>query len=812
MSIGRAALVRVIKATFTASVMTLLAFAGPAPAQAAAATGAGQSVAGTAGTSLALLDMVVLVDESGSETAQKIADEKQAVATVVQSMLNPNSVVTVIGFGGVNHFAPNQTPVNVVCQPTIAGGAANLGYLASCVGALHRRSEAEGDDTDYAAALAAAMNYLSPAGTAAPTAPSGASKVILMMTDGSVNVSRDSQQYGTDWQLGERLAISQQLAAATSAGVQLWPLGFGTDIGGGITQTQAAQYLNMMAAGAAPAACDTQSAANRPHATWVNDPVDAITVLGQVYADAACLGTSEAQGAVAGGASSTLVVDVPAIASGAAISVDRANPAITVTFTRPNGTQWTDSSATSGVSGGSTVEVLHLASITAADAGPWKVTLTAPAGLAGAPVSAVAFWQGAVRAIITTDPVNAKPGQPIGVTLSVLGPNGPLTDPGTLRSLQAGVTVTGDGLPAPEQLPVGASQAAGVYRGTFTAPAGRSGTLTFTGTVAGYGLYATQFPATATIGNAAAGFTASPLFPPATSVQAGTGVTGQVSFTNTTGISRQVRLVLDTSGAAAAISPGGPILVPAGNPPRIPFAVTVDRSSSAGAAWFRVEVVDATTGQLYNEATLNVNVTIPAAWYSTYWWAIVVIIVLLALLILAALWWLRVIRARRDARGLVAILRLGGVPAGPELSATGKYAEVFPFVIRDETSPAPRLDHPTTGAGIPVYRVRRARRGVVTLATPVGLRAEVEVGGAGQILGNGLELAFRDTRHPDWTGSPGPARSASWTGSPESAPPASAPGSSPAPDYEPGDWAGPAAIPYPSTPYQPSRPPDDDWL
>ncbi len=48
-----------------------------------------------------------------------------------------------------------------------------------------------------------------------------------MMTDGAVDVHRDTQQYGTDWQLGEQTAINAQLAAARQDAVQIWPLGFG---------------------------------------------------------------------------------------------------------------------------------------------------------------------------------------------------------------------------------------------------------------------------------------------------------------------------------------------------------------------------------------------------------------------------------------------------------------------------------------------------------------------------------------------------------------------------------------------------------
>ena len=141
----------------------VLAAAGAAQASPASPAGrAGAAGPGSAPTGVAVLDVVMLVDESGSETPAKVADERQTAGTIVQSMLNPRSRVTVVGFGGVNHVAPDQNPVDVVCQPTIASGAANLSYLASCVGKLHRRTEAEGDDTDYAAALGQAMTYFNP--------------------------------------------------------------------------------------------------------------------------------------------------------------------------------------------------------------------------------------------------------------------------------------------------------------------------------------------------------------------------------------------------------------------------------------------------------------------------------------------------------------------------------------------------------------------------------------------------------------------------------------------------------------------------
>ena len=768
----------------------------------AAASGAGQS-------GVAVLDVTVLVDESGSETPQKVADEKQTVGTIVQTMLNPNSRVTVIGFGGVNHVVPNQNPVDVVCQPTIASGAANLDYLTKCVGQLHRRAEQEGDDTDYAAALDEAMNYLGPGSTARPPAPANAIKVVLMMTDGAVDVHRDTQQYGTNWQLGEQTAINQELTAATSAGVQLWPLGFGTDIGTDVTQAQAKAYLNNMAAHAAPAVCDTQHVANQPHATWVNDPSDAINALDQLYADAACLGSGTSTGRVTGG---PLTVNIPAIASAAAISVDRVNPAISVTFTRPDGSQWTDSSAISGADDNSPVEVLHIANVTSADVGTWKVKLTAPASLANQLVSATVFWQGAVRAIIQATP-SVNPGKPINVKLTVLGPNGPITDPSTLKSLIVGVTASGQGLPSPAQVkvtPLSGPNSVGTYAGTYTAPS-QPATLTITGTAAGYGLYATQIPATVSVGTASKGFNATPHFSGAASVQAGDSISGSVDFTNQTGSAKHLLLKLTTSGTTATISPDTPISVPStssGNPPSVPFTVTIAKSSRAGPAGLVVQAVDADTGQSYNTATDEITVTTPPGFFAKYRWEIFGVIALIVLALLAAYASWQISRNRRDVRGLVATLRRGGAQAGRELEPEEKWAETFPFIIRDETSLAPRLDHPPKGASVGIYQVRRAGRGLVRLTTPMGLRPyEVEVNGPGQDLGNGLELAFRDTRNPTWMGSgrlnpaaapgpmvtPGPpATAADWSGSS---------GWSGA-----ADWSGSGLPTMPSTPTPPPAP------
>lgn len=779
---------------------------------------------GTGTASVAVLDVVMLVDESGSETPAKVADEKRTAGTIVQTMLNPRSRVTVIGFGGANDVVPDQDRVDVTCQPTIASGAQNLSYLASCVGKLHRRTEQEGDDTDYAAALQQAMGYFAPNSTITPPSPSHAIKVILMMTDGAVDVSRDPAytRNGLSWQEGEQQAINEQLATARADGVQIWPLGFGTDTGP-LPEPKALSYLDTIAKGGASTGCDSRQV-SKPHAVWVNSPADAINALDQLYAEAGCLGSSTSNGQATGSQPVKLPLTIPAIASDAAISVDRATPGIQVLFYPPGSTTpWSDSSAISG-SASSPVEVLHLSSISQADVGTWTVQLTGQPGMPSQQVSATVFWQGAVRAIITPVPLTAKPGQRISVTLDVLGPNGPITDPSTLNSLVVGITASGDGLPGPEQVPitsVGGAAGAGGYAGTYTAPA-KQGMLTFTGIAAGYGLYATQFPETVTVSSATEGFTATPSFNVVTSVQAGGNVTGQVIFANQTGAARQVRLVLDTTGAAASISPSGAFPVPAVNSPSVPFTVSVSGTSSTGTAWLRVKVVDATTGQVYNEVTQDVTVTKPPGFLAQWLWRMIGLGALAALIV-AGLFALRARRRwKKSVTDLTAILRRDGTELGAPLKAPRKWSDTFTFIIHDEGGSDPRLDWPHPG--MPVYQVRRSGNGMVKLLTPTNDSYDIVVGSSGERLEhNGLVLAFRDHRRARARsgGAGGPARPQPVTKPPT---PGQAPldpldhfYQQPAPSptrLDPVDSfheQGTRDVPYPAAQYPPTSP-DEDWL
>jgi hypothetical protein len=756
-------------------------------APAGAASGPASSASATAGSgtsNLKALDLVVLVDESGSETAQKVADEQATAGMIVSSLLHPSSRVTVIGFGGVNNVVPGEVATEVDCAPTIASGASNLDYLSTCVSKLHRRSEQQGDDTDYAAALGDALTYLGPTSTVTPLPPKNAIKVILMMTDGAWDVSRDPQ-YGTTAsarQDAEQAAITTQLATAKQDGVELWPLGFGTEIGTGISEATALQRLDQMAGSSAPQVCAQTNIVVYPQATWVNNPDDAVSALDKFYAEAACLGQNSDNNNLPPGQSVTLHVTIPAIAIGAAITVDRGvynvnGPNISVTYDPPSGPAWSDTSAITGQS--SRFEVLHLANITQADVGTWSIVLSAPKSMGSELVRATTFWGGAVRALITANPSSAKLGQPIAITLGVLGLNGrPITDQSTLTNMDVGVTATGSDLTGTQDVPVHpVSGQPGEWAGTFTAP-GQPGTVTFTGAAAGYGLYATQVPQSVDVGSQAQGFNAFPTFTSGNIVQAGSNITGQVAFTNQTGSATQLRLVLSPAIPDATLtSPTAPFTVQSGSPANEPFAVTVAKDSPTGTINVRVEAIDATSGLVYGELAQDFTVTKPPGFLAQWWPDILGVLIAIAAIIVAIVWRRKVIRDRKDVRGLVAILRRNGEPLGGELKAPSKWSDTFPFTIRDRLDPVGLGgqvglgDGFTLGAGglqadpwlafwepgLPQYIARRSKvGGEVRLTTPAGHEPyDVVIGGPGVYMDhNGLELAFRDTRRPRGTHRP----------------------------------------------------------
>jgi hypothetical protein len=214
-------------------------------------------------------DVVVLVDESGSETAYNVHQEAEAAETIAEDALNSRSMVTVVGFGS-NNGLPGQQAATQVCRPTVIDSPPSRQYLADCVSALHHRTPQEGNDTDFAAAMGQALSYFG------KDVPPNAVKAIFLETDGVLDV-HGSPQYGpipANRNAAAQQILNQELAQAKAAGVQVWPLGFGSQA----TQSS----LNAFAKGGSQQGCV------KPNAQIVTSASDVVHSLEALFASATC--------------------------------------------------------------------------------------------------------------------------------------------------------------------------------------------------------------------------------------------------------------------------------------------------------------------------------------------------------------------------------------------------------------------------------------------------------------------------------------------------------------------------------------------
>jgi hypothetical protein len=344
------------------------------------------------------------------------------------------------------------------------------------------------------------------------------------------------------------------------------------------------------------------------------------------------------------------------------------------------------------------------------------------------------------------------------VELSVLGTNGPIADPATLNSLKVGMTVSGDGLPS-GSVPIGTTakpgcsvQGPGTFLGTLKAP-NQQGTLTFTGSAVGYGIFTSNPPTTVAVGTPTTGFTAVVNLPIVSSVQAGGGITGQVSFTNQTGSARKVELRISSSGAHPAITGvSNPLSVSSGSPSSSQFTVAFPRSSPTGTTWFQVTAVDAANpAVVYGVQSLEVTVTKPPGFWAQYLWDVIGIILAIIALILFIIWRRALHRWRMDVRGLVVLLQREGAQLY-RLNAKDLWDDSFRFALREENGHY-LLDYPQPG--LSEYTAVRSGNREVALTTPTGeTHKHITIGGQGDpVPGTGLDLAFADRSHigPWWT-------------------------------------------------------------
>ncbi|MEV5749782.1 vWA domain-containing protein [Actinoallomurus sp. NPDC052308] len=697
------------------------------------------------------LDMVVAVDESGSLSADDVSREIAATSTITEGVLNPQSRVTVLGFGSDNGQA-GQNAVDAVCRPTVVDGAVSMQYLATCAKGLHRRTDAEGNDTDHVAALSQSLSTLRSG------SPPNALKVIFLLTDGRLDVHR-SPSYGSgddnDPEVARRrndaakAQLKTMLGQAQQDNAQIWPLGFGAEA------TQAG--LDAFAAGGSRQGCDGRNV-SQPTARIVHDSQDVSRSLSEAYAAAACMGMHQTPPQPLGpGETRNLRLDIPLIATDGTITVDKGDPRVRAEFIDPKGrtvptSGKIDDSTFSRSGGNAAVEALRIVNPVN---GTWTVRLTAPKKLARQLVSATAFWQGAVQATIVPEPPVARAGQRVTVRLSLVTRRGAITDENALRGLTFSVTASGPGPSARQDIAVRDDGRApddtahdGRFAGTFTAPPG-AGDVSLSGTVSGPAIRAERVPVTVRVDANEPVLRGNVQFDDRTTVHPGGVVHGRLTLRNGTTTPRRVRLALDGApDARAALSPAGDIDMPPGDSTR-DFSVAFGKDAGLGGASLTVKVVDAADpSAVYANGLLTVTVKNPPTWWDKarpYVAGAVALLLLLALIL-----WLRhrAWKRRVGVAGLHVRLTHEGEQVGREVAAPRKWSQEFRFTLHDPDGYGPTLRLPLPGDTGSVYVARRRGDGAVALRTPGGEEAVLPFGTESEPLASGHRIAFRDTRRP----------------------------------------------------------------
>ena len=166
------------------------------------------------------VSVALVVDESGSLDEPAVAAERNAVAAVVQAELSEQTDVAVFGFGSSN--SAGQNAVTTYCSSTTLGDSA-VRELVNCSSGIHRRTDVEGVDTDFVAALRSGIDSLA--------ASPAEAKVLFLLTDGVLDVRKTAPSMvgirKSRMAEAQRRLNEEVLPYASDSGVQIWPIGFG---------------------------------------------------------------------------------------------------------------------------------------------------------------------------------------------------------------------------------------------------------------------------------------------------------------------------------------------------------------------------------------------------------------------------------------------------------------------------------------------------------------------------------------------------------------------------------------------------------
>ncbi|MFE2559604.1 VWA domain-containing protein [Streptomyces sp. NPDC059352] len=683
------------------------------------------------------IDFAVVVDQSASLADKDLARETEAAALLVQGEISERSRAAVIGFGSSEKSG--QSPVREVCALTVAD-AAGRERLSDCVQQLNRRDAARmGPGTDFPAAIRQAVTRLTqknPAKTPAPAAGTGTAakplvtpKVVFLLTDGRLDVS-DSPQYGTDpanrQSNGER-RLTEELARARAAGIQIWPLGFGGEI------DRAA--LTAMAEGGYRGACsDVPGSVPRMRVVGTSAELD--TALQETFAAARC--ARIAHGTV-GKPPADLTVVIPPIATDGSLTVSKHDPKVRVTYYDPAGRKV----PTRGEFEGSTFEVggqdgpVEALRVKNPLPGRWRVHIEAPEGHRDREVAVRAIWQGMLGSDVTLDPASPRAGEKVTVEVRMQTRRGvTVTDPRQLAGLAVAAELRGAGFtPVTFRLAddgKAPDRRAGDVRftGTLTVPAGATGDLEFTTRMSAPGVTSDRRPLHARIAQGSPLLTAGLALDRAT-VHPGGSFRGVLDVTNNDSAPRTLRLALEnvTPGAGLTLSPAT-VTAPPGGSTRVPFTVGVGGGAPFGELGGRITVVDTGDGDLLLDGDfLDALIVAPPTWWDRWWKAVVGGAA--GLVLLATFAGIRTAAGirRRDLTGVTLELQEDGRILDTLTIRRGQSARgAFPFAIDDVGGAPPTLRRAREGSSSGVHVLRRTSSGELLLRPRGGGQVSVRSG------------------------------------------------------------------------------------
>ncbi|MFF9430933.1 VWA domain-containing protein [Streptomyces sp. NPDC014746] len=699
------------------------------------------------------LDFAVVVDQSKSLDDKDLARETEAAALLSQGEISERSRATIIGFGSSEK--PGQSPVNEVCPLTVAD-AAGRERLSTCVQQLAHRDRT-GPGTDFPAAVRQAVTRLTEGGTRTPAVP----KVVFLLTDGRLDVA-DSPEYGTDpdiRQANGARRLTEELARARAAGVQIWPLGFGGEID--------RSALTAMAEGGYRGACsDVPGSVPRMRVVGTSAEID--KALQETFAAARC--ARIAQGTV-GKPPADLSVTIPPIATDGSLTVAKHDPKVRVTYYDPAGRKV----PVQGEFDGSTFEVsgqdgpVEALRVKDPLPGRWRVHIEAPEGHGDREVAVRAIWQGRLRSDVTLDPASPRAGEKVTVQVRMQTRRGVvITDPGQLAGLTASAEVAGAGFRpftfkladdgrAPD------TKAGDVrFTGTFTVPAGATGDLELVTRMAAPGITSDRRPVHARSGPDVPKVTAG-LVVERVTVHPGGTVGGTLDVTNNDSVPHTLRFALQDQapGTELTVAPT-PVTAPAGGSTHIPFTVRLAPGTPLGELGGKVAVVDGGDGDtVLDTAFLDVLVVAPPTWWDRWWKAVTGGAAVV--LVLAVLTAIRLVarRRRRDLTGVTLELRDDGRSLYTLTVRRGQSeGGTFAFAVDEPYGGAPTLRGVRGSAASAAHALRRTGSGELLLRPRGGSQVPVRVGepiGLGEhelVVGGGRTPSPRSRDLP-WSRRPG---------------------------------------------------------